>query len=156
MALPTYPPNQPSQSQAFQTYDRGTQAYFFTNRTAVSTQASLSSYGNTLGVPSGSTVYALPVSKAHEGGTQDLMIQVDAYGASSTQGPSAVVAVYGSLDGTQFYNIATLTTVTTIGALFSLAKVVTPGIKPRYVTAGVTIYGGSGGTTDSVTVSMFG
>lgn len=158
MALPSYPPAQPNPSPTFLTYDRGQQVFFFTNRQAVSTQASLSAsgFGNTLGIPNGSTVFALPSSKAYEGGTQDIMIQVDAYGAASTQGPSAVVAVYGSLDGTQFYNLATLATVTTQGALFSLSKVVTPGIKPKYVTAGVTIYGGVGGTTDSVSASMFG
>ncbi len=156
MALPSYPPNQPSPGATFLSYDRGTTAYFFTNRQAVSTQSAVAGYGNTLGVPNGSTVYALPSSKAYEGGTQDIMIQVDAYGASSTQGPSAVVAIYGSLDAVQFYNLATLTTVTTQGALFSLSKVVTPGIKPKYVTAGVTIYGGAGGTTDSVSASMFG
>lgn len=155
MPLPVYPPVQPSPSPTFLAYDRGTTAYFFTNRQAVSTQSAVSGYGNTLGVPSGSTVYALPSSKAHEGGTQDVMIQVDAFGATSTQGPSAVVAVFGSLDGTQFYNLATLATVTTVGALFSLSKLVTPGIKPKYITAGVTIYGGSGGTTDSVSACMF-
>jgi hypothetical protein len=156
MALPSYPPNQPSPSPTFLTYDRGQQVYFFTNRQAVSTQPAVASYGNSLGVPAGSTVYALPSSKAYEGGTQDIMVQVDAYGATSTQGPSAVVAVYGSLDGSIFYNLATLTTVTTVGQLFSLSKLVTPGIKPKYVTAGVTIYGGAGGTTDSVSASMFG
>ena len=156
MALPTYPPNQPSPGPNFLSYDRGTTAYFFTNRQTVSTQSAVATYGNTLGAPSGSVVYALPSSKAYEGGTQDIMVQVDAYGATSTQGPSAVIAVYGSLDGTLFYNLATLTTVTTQGALFSLSKVVTPGIKPKYITAGVTIYGGSGGTTDSVSASMFG
>lgn len=156
MALPVFPPNQPTPSPTFLTYDRGQQVYFFTNRQTVSTQSAVAGYGNSLGVPNGSVVYALPSSKAYEGGTQDVMIQVDAYGASSTQGPSAVVAVFGSLDGTLFYNLATLSTVTTQGALFSLSKVVTPGIKPKFITAGVTIYGGAGGTTDSVSASMFG
>lgn len=156
MALPTYPPPQPSPAPTFLAYDRGTTAYFFTNRQAVSTQSAVASYGNTLGAPLGSTIYALPSSKAYEGGTQDVMIQVDAFGASSTQGPSAVVAIFGSLDATQFYNLATLTTVTTQGGLFSLSKLVTPGIKPKFITAGITIYGGAGGTTDSVTASMFG
>ena len=156
MALPTYPPNQPSPSANFITYDRGQTAYFFKNAVAVATQSTVAGYGNSLGAPSGSVVYALPSSKAYEGGTQDVMIAVDAYGASSTQGPSAVVTVYGSLDGVQFYSLATLTTVTTVGALFSLSKLVTPGIKPKYITAGVTSYAGSGGTTDSVTACMFG
>jgi hypothetical protein len=155
MALPVYPPTIGPTNQNFLTYDRGTTAYFFTNRQAVSTQSAVAGYGNTLGIPTGSTVYAVPSSKAIEGATQDEMIQIDAYGASSTQGPSAVVAIFGSLDGVQFYNLATLSTVTTQGALFSLAKLVTPGIKPKYITAGVTIYGGSGGTTDSVTASMY-
>ena len=155
MALPTYPPSMPVPSPSFLSYDRGTIAYFFTNRLAVSTQPAVAGFGNTLGVPAGSTVYALPCAKAHEGGIQDVMIQIDAYGAASTQGPSAVVAVYGSLDAVSFYNLATLATVTTVGALFSLAKLVTPGIKPKYITAGVTIYGGAGGTTDSVSASMF-
>jgi hypothetical protein len=155
MALPVYPPTISNSSPSFLTYDRGTTAYFFTNRQTVSTQSAVAGYGNSLGIPNGSTVYAIPNSKSVEGATQDEMIQIDAYGASSTQGPSAVVAVFGSLDGVQFYNLATLATVTTQGALFSLAKLVTPGIKPKYLTCGVTVYGGVGGTTDSVTASMF-
>ena len=155
MALPTYPPAQPSPSGTFLTYDRGQTAYFFTNRQALSTQSAVSGYGNTLGVPLGSTVYALPPSKAHEGGPQDFTIQVDAYGSTAGAGPQAVVTVYGSLDAVSFYSLATLTTVTTVGQIFSLAKLVTPGIKPRYLTAGVTVYGGVGGTTDSVTASFY-
>ena len=154
MALPTYPPSLPSPSSNFVAYDRGTTAYFFQNVTT--TQATTTvGYGNTQGPPAGSVVYAMPASKAHEGGTQDMVIAVDAYGSTSGAGPKAVVTLYGSLDGVSFYSIAPLTTVTTVGAMFSLAKLVTPGMKSRYLTAGVTVYGGSGGVIDSVTASMY-
>jgi hypothetical protein len=156
MPLPAYPPSLSGPSPTFLAYDRNSTAYIFINRQAVSTQAAVAGYGNSLGVPAGSTVYALPTNRNIEGSTLDTMISVDAYGATSTQGPNAVVTVYGSLDGVQFYNLATLTTVTTVGALFSLSKLVTPGVKPKYITAGVTIYGGAGGTTDSVTAALFG
>lgn len=158
MALPTYPPALPVQSQNLKCYDRGSQAYFFTN--ALSTSGALPAvvgFGNSTGAPPGSTIYGVPQSKAIEGATQDVMVQVDSFGATSTQGPAAVVTVYGSLDGVQFYPIVALatTSTTTPGALYSLAKLITPGIKPKYITAGVTTYGGVGGTTDSVTASMF-
>lgn len=156
MSLPSYPPALPNQSQTLLAYDRGSQAYFFKN--AVSTSGALpavsSTYGNSLGAPTGSVIYGIPNAVAVENAMQDIMIQVDCYGSTATAGPGATVALYGSLDAVQFYALTTVA-VTTIGALVSLAKLITPGIKPKYITAGVTAYTGVGGTTDSVTCSMF-
>ena len=157
MALPTYPPAMPAPSPNIKMLERGQQQYFFTN--LVTTNApgtNVASYGNTGGAPTGSVVYGIPVSKATEGALQDYVLQIDAYGSSSTAGPSAVVVVYGSLDNVLFYPLVTATTVTTTGAIVFLSKVITPGVKIRYITAGVTVYGGSGGTVDSVTASIYG
>ena len=157
MALPTYPPAMPAPSPNIKMLERGQQNYFFTNAVATNAPGSnVSGFGNTGGAPTGSVVYGIPVSKGVEGALQDYVLQIDSYGASATQGPSAVVVVYGSLDNVLFYPIYTATTVTTTGALVFLAKQVTPGIKIRYITAGITVYAGSGGTTDSVTASIYG
>lgn len=155
-SLPTYPPVLTPNINVVM-LERGQQNYFFKNAVATNAPgAAVATYGNTLGAPSGSVVYGIPASKAFEGALQDYVLQIDAYGASATQGPSAVVHVYGSLDGVQFYDLYTATTVTTVGAIISLAKVLSPGYKVRYITAGVTVYSGSGGTTDSVTASIYG
>ena len=89
-----------------------------------------------------------------DGGTLANALRSSGVVSVTGQGPGATVALYGSLDAVQFYALTTVA-VTTIGALVSLAKLITPGIKPRYITAGVTAYTGVGGTTDSVTCSMF-
>jgi hypothetical protein len=155
MALPTYPVAIPT-SSSIVAYDRNSTAYFFTNRQALSTQPAVAGMGvGALGIPLGSTVYALPTNRNIEGSTLDTMVQIDAYSVSNTQGPSATVVVYGSLDAVQFYNMATIAVVTA-GTLSSLSKLITPGVKPKYITAGVTVYSGAGGVTDSVSAALFG
>ena len=153
MALPSYPPNIPT-SGTIKTIERGQQNFLFTNLTGVTTTTTVG-YGNGVGAPTNAVVFACPPSKAVEGSIQDFVIQVDAYGVTSGAGPNAVIQIYASLDALQFYPVLTLTTVSTQGAFFSLAKLITPGFKTRYITAGVTTYGGNGGTSDSVTASIF-
>ena|SRR5208282_6102290 len=156
MALPTYPATQPAPSNNIKMLERGQLQYFFTNLTTTGAPSAVAGYGNTLGAPAGSVVYGIPCAKAYEGDMQDYTLVVDAYGATATQGPSAIVTVYGSMDNVQFYALTTLGTVVTQGAIYSLAKLVTPGFKVRYITAAVTTYGGSGGTTDSVSCGIIG
>jgi hypothetical protein len=69
----------------------------------------------------------------------------------------------GSLDGVQFYKMATVS-VATVGTLFSLAAAAgaqvtntgtaTPGTKVRFLTAAVTAYGGNGGVADAVSAGF--
>jgi hypothetical protein len=154
MALPTYPIAIPATSSIV-AYDRNSLAYFFTNRQTLSTQPAVAGMGvGALGIPLGSTVYAVPANRNLEGSTLDTMIQIDAYSVSSTQGPSATVTIYGSLDAVQFYNMVAVAVVTA-GTLTSLSKLITPGVKPKYITAGVTAYAGAGGVTDSVSAGLF-
>jgi len=154
MALPTYPPTSPSPSPYQKTLERGQLNYFFTNQQTTQTQTAVSGYGNSLGAPANINVFAIPPSKAVEGGAQDFVVQIDCYGTTAGAGPNATVAILGSLDGVQFYTLATQA-VTTQGTLISLAKAVTPGIKVRFLTAAVTAYSGVGGTTDSLTAGVF-
>lgn len=157
MALPTYPPAMPAPSPNIQMAERGQQNYFFINAQATNAPgAKASGYGNTLGPPTGAVVYGIPASKGVEGALQDYTLQVDAYGASSTQGPSAILTLYGSLDCVQFYPLTTVGTVVTQGGIYSLAKLITPGFKVRFLACGITTYAGSGGTTDSVSASLYG
>jgi len=159
MALPTYPLSLPTASTV-KMAERGQQNYFFINLQAITTTTTVG-YGNGFGAPvgpqtstqTGPIVFGIPPCKLAEQFAQDYTVQIDAYGSTSGAGPSAGVAILGSLDGVQFYQLA-INTVGTTGTIFSLAKSVTPGIKVRYLTAAVVTYGGVGSTTDSVTGSF--
>jgi hypothetical protein len=161
MPLPVYPPNVPT-SNTIKMAERGQLNYFFANLQAITATSTAGSYGNATSAPVapavtstsfGPIVYGIPPCKAIEGFAQDYCIEIDAYGSTAGAGPSATVAVLGSLDGVDFYNLVTVA-VTTVGTLFSLAKSVTPGIKVRYLTAAVITYGGVASTTDSVTAGF--
>jgi hypothetical protein len=159
MALPKYPPTVPTASTIIMA-ERGQDNYFFINLQAITTTTTVG-YGNGFGAPvgpmtstqTGPIVFGIPAAKSNEAFAQDYTIQIDAYGSTSGAGPSAGVAILGSLDGVQFYQLA-ISTVGTTGTIFSLAKSVTPGIKVRYLSAAVVSYGGVGSTTDSVTASF--
>lgn len=173
MALPTYPPNVPT-SPLIKMAERGQQNYFFTNaQTIISTAAGTSTtYGaNTIVAPiaptvtatqngslTGPFVYGIPAAKAHEAFAQDYMVEVDVYTSTTGGSAAGTVAVLGSLDGVEFYNLATVS-LTTSGTIFSLAKIgganaATPGIKVRYLAAAITAYGGAASTQDSMTASF--
>lgn len=154
MALPTYPPPTPGPSPLVQTMAGGQFSYFFTNAQATRTQTAVSGYGNTLGAPANVTVFAIPPIRGNESGAEDFVIQVDCYGSTAGAGPNATIAILGSLDGVGFYTLTTAS-VTTQGTLIHLAKVVTPEIKLRYITAAITAYGGAGGVIDSVTAGVY-
>lgn len=146
MPLPVYPPALPAPSQLFKALERGQNNYIFINQTTTAVQTGTAA-------PAGAVVYAIPPSAAVENGRGDFTIQLDAFGT-----PAAVVHIYGSDDGVNFYDMlpaaAALNVSGTYG-LFFLSKIIAQGVKVRYITAGVTAYAGSGGTTDSITVSVF-
>lgn len=137
MSLPTYPPAMPAPSPTFLVLDRGQQNYILVNQGAVQTQTGTAQ-------PAGSTAYWIPPSVANEQGPPTYTFQLDAYGA-----PACVVTVYGSLDGVNFYSLGALQASGTYG-IFSIVDK-----KVRCITAAATTYGGSGGSTDSITVSLF-
>ena len=171
LSIPTYPPNVPT-TTTIKMAERGQVQYFFANLQAVTATTTGSLYGNALSAPVapaitstsfGPIVYGIPVAKAHEAFCQDFMIQVDAFAATASASPAATVVVMGSLDGVQFYKMATVS-VATVGTLFSLAAAAgaqvtntgtaTPGTKVRFLTAAVTAYGGNGGVADSVSAGF--
>ncbi len=177
MALPTYPPNVPT-SPRIKMAERGQQNYFFTNaQTIISTAAGTSTaYGaNTIVAPiapavtatqngslTGPFVYGIPAAKAHEAFAQDYMVEVDVYTSTTGGSAAGTVAVLGSLDGVEFYNLATVSVAGT-GTIFSLAaaagtgvnkNTATPGIKVRYLSMAITAYGGAASTIDSMTGSF--
>lgn len=146
--------------------ERGQQNYFFMNLQAITNTSTGGGFGNTFGAPvgpntstqSGPIVYGIPPCKAIEQFAQDYVVEIDAYGSTSGAGPNATVVLLGSLDGVEYYNLATVS-VTTVGTIFSLAKIGggnmnTPGIKVRYLSAAITAYGGVASTTDSLTASF--
>lgn len=142
MPLPTYPPNQPAASPFYKTAERGQQSYILVNQVAAQTFTGTA-------LPTGSTSLALPLERSGEGSVSDFAIQLDAFG-----GPAAVVHLLGSLDNVNFYDLGAIQASGTYGIFFS-AKLIIPGVKLRYVSAYVSAYAGSGGTTDSITVSIF-
>lgn len=146
MALPTYPPALPSPSPLFKAFERGQNNYIFVNQTATAVQTGTAA-------PAGAVVFAMPPSSGVENGRGDITVQLDAFGT-----PAAVVHIYGSNDGVNFYDMlpaaAALQTAGTYG-LFFLSKLIAQGVKVRFITAGVTAYAGSGGTTDSITISIY-
>ena len=173
MSLPQYPPNVPT-SPLIKMAERGQQNYFFTNaQTIISTAAGTSTtYGaNTIIAPitpivtatqngslTGPFVYGIPPCKAIEQFAQDYVVEVDVYTATTGGTVAGTVVILGSLDGVEFYQLAT-ESFTTTGTIFSLAKVgganaATPGIKVRYLTAAITAYGGAASTQDSMTASF--
>jgi hypothetical protein len=159
MALPTYPPSLPTASTV-KMAERGQQNYFFINLQAITTTTTVG-YGNGFGAPvgpqtstqTGPIVFGIPAAKLNEAFGQDYTIEIDAYGLTVGSGPTATVVMLGSLDGVQFYQLASAA-VSTTGTIFSLAKSVSPGLKVRYLTAAVVAYGGVGSTFDSVTGSF--
>lgn len=137
MALPTYPPALPAPSPTFLTLDRGQQNYVLINAVATNAQSGTAA-------PVGSTVYAIPPAVSVEQGPPTYTFQLDAFGS-----PAAVVTAYGSIDGVNFYTLGALQSSGTYGVFSVIDK------KVRFLTAAVTTYAGSGGTTDSITVSVF-
>ena len=169
--IPVYPPNVPT-TNTIKTAERGQVNYIFVNLQAVTATNTGSLYGNALSAPVapavtstsfGPIVYGIPASKAHEAFAQDFMVQVDSFAATASASPAATVVVMGSLDGVQFYKMATVS-VATVGTIFSLAAAAgaqvtntgtsTPGVKVRYLTASVTAYGGNGGVADAVSAGF--
>lgn len=137
MALPTYPPAMPAPSPTFLTLDRGCQNYILINAGATNAQVGTAA-------PVGSTVFAIPPGVSFEQAPPTFTFQLDAFGT-----PAAVVTAYGSLDGVNFYTLGALQASGTYGLFTIVDK------KIRFLTANVTAYGGSGGTTDSITVSLY-
>lgn len=136
MPLPTYPPAMPAPSPFIATLDRGTQNYILINAVATNAQVNTAA-------PVGSVILAVPPSASFELAPPTYSFQLDAFGT-----PGAVVTAYGSLDGVNFYTLGALQSAGTYG-IFSIVDK-----KVRYITAAVTAYAGSGGTTDSITVSL--
>lgn len=142
MPLPQYPPNQPATSPTYKTAERGQQTYLLINQGAAQTFTGTA-------LPAGSTSVAMPIERSGEGAVSDFTIQLDAFAT-----PAAVVHLLGSLDNVNFYDIGAIQASGTYGIFFT-SKLVAPGVKLRYVSAYVSAYAGSGGTTDSITVSIF-
>lgn len=137
MALPTYPPTLPGPSPFLKTLDRGQQNYILINQGAVQTFT-----GTTK--PAGSIGYAIPAVVDDEQGPPTVTFQLDAFGT-----PAAVVTAIASLDGVNWYTMGALQSSGTYG-IFSIVDK-----KARFWSAYVSTYGGSGGTTDSITVSIY-
>jgi len=178
MSLPVYPPNVPT-SPYIKMAERGQANYFFTNAQSIfSTAAGTSTtYGaNTIVAPiaptvtatqngsiTGPFVFGIPAAKAHEAFAQDFMCEIDVYTSTTGGSVAGTVAVLGSLDGAEFYNLATVSVAGT-GTIFSLAaaagadatnkNAITPGIKVRYLTMAITAYAGAASTIDSMTGSF--
>ena len=142
MPLPTYPPAPPAPSPTFAMFERGQQNYLLVNQGAVQTFTGTA-------LPAGSTALGVPPSRVAEEAISDFTIQLDAFGT-----PGAVVHLLGSLDGVNFYDLGAVQAAGTYGVFFS-SKLITPGVKLRYISAYVSAYAGSGGTTDSITVSIY-
>lgn len=92
--------------------------------------------------PPGSTVFALAPTVANDQQPGIYMFQLDVANA-----PAAVVTVYGSLDGNNYYTLGALQASGTYGLFAIVDK------KVRYITAAVTAYAGNG-TTDTISVGM--
>ena len=137
MALPTYPPATPAPSPTFLTLDRGCQNYILVN------QGASQSFSNAA-LPAGSTAFAIPPAVANEQGPPTYTFQLDALGT-----PGAVITAIGSLDGVNWYTLGAMQSSGTYG-LFSVVDK-----KVRFISAYASTYGGSGGTTDSITVSIY-
>lgn len=137
MPLPTYPPASPAPSPTLLTYDRGTQAYVLVNQTAAQTQTGTA-------LPAGSTAFAIPPAVSFEQAPPTYTFQLDAFGS-----PAAIITVLGSLDGVNWYSLGALQASGTYGLFAIVDK------KVRFISAYASTYGGSGGTTDSITVSLY-
>ena len=139
MPLPVYPLALPSPSPLFIAADRGVQNFIYTNVQATNSTVSTVSGSGPVAAPVNATVLAMPSIFSKDGANYDTTIQVDPYVGS------AVIVALGSIDGVNFYSL---------GA-------VVPGLnflsnqKVKYLTAAVVTYTGSGGTTDSQTVSAY-
>src|SRR5271154_2368098 len=145
MSLIVYPQTAPAPSPFLKTLDRGQQNFLLSNIGAVQT------FSGT-GLPVGSIALGIPPSRLAEEAIQNFTFQIDSGGGT----PGAVIHILGSLDGTTWYDAlgGALQTAGTYGLFYS-SKLVAPGIKLRYISAYASAYAGSGGTTDSISVSVY-
>jgi len=147
MPLIVYPQNVPAPSPFLKTLERGQQNFLLSNIGAVQTFT-----GTTL--PTGSTALAVPACASDENGIRDFTIQIDSGGGT----PGAVIHLLGSLDGTTWYDALGGTAIQAAGTygIFYTSKLQSvAGMKLRYVSAYCSAYAGSGGTTDSISVSIY-
>lgn len=133
-----FPPNIPT-SPTLLSYDRGSQAYFFTAVTGTQTFTGTAQ-------PSGSTAYSVPPSRADETGNPDITIQIDITGTATT----TVVTLLGSLDGVTWYSLGAINGTGGAG-IFFVSKLIAPSAKLRYVTAYVSAIG----SATNVACSMY-
>lgn len=143
MSLIVYPQPAPAPSPFIKTLERGQQNMVISNIGAAQTFT-----GNAL--PAGSIALAVPASSADENGIDNFTVQIDSGGGT----PGAVIHLIGSLDGTTWYDLGAVQAAGTYGIFFS-SKLIAPGVKLRYISAYCSAYSGSGGTTDSISCSIY-
>jgi hypothetical protein len=147
MSLTVYPQAPPINSSSMKTLDRGQQNVILSNIGAVQTFSGTA-------LPVGSIGYAVPSAVDGEVAIENFTFQIDSGGGT----PAAVIRWLGSLDGTTWYDVlgAGMQAAGTYGLFFS-SKLLSGAYasKLRYISAYCSAYGGSGGTTDSITVSVF-
>jgi hypothetical protein len=146
MALVVYPQVAPSQSPNLKTFERGQQNFVLSNIGVVQTFSGTA-------LPAGSIALAVPACRADETGIENFTIQIDSGGGT----PAAVIHLLGSLDGTTWYDLLGGTALQAAGTygLFYTSKLWAVGVKTRYISAYASAYAGSGGTTDSISVSLY-
>lgn len=143
MPLITYPQASPNPSPFIKTLERGQQNFILSNIGAAQTLSGTA-------LPAGSTAFAVPACASDENAIRDFTIQIDSGGGT----PGAIITLLGSLDGTTWYSLGAIQAAGTYG-LFFTSKLIAPGVKLRYISAYAGTYGGSGGTTDSISVSVY-
>lgn len=151
MSLVVYPQAPPAPSPFLKTIERGQQNVILSNIGAVQTFTGTA-------LPAGSVAFAVPPCGGNEQAMENWTIEIDSGGGT----PAAVIHVLGSLDLTTWYDLGALQAAGTYGLFFSWNNPPTPGVigtvgakKLRGISAYCSAYGGSGGTTDSITVSVY-
>lgn len=148
MSLTVFPQAAPAPSPFLKTLERGQQNFILSNIGAVQT------FTGTV-LPAGSIALAIPASRADEEAFENFTFQIDSGGGT----PGAIITVLASLDGTTWYSIGALQAAGTYGIFFSAKALSTAtggsGMKVRYLSAYASTYAGSGGTTDSISVSIY-
>jgi hypothetical protein len=144
MSLIVYPQASPVNNSNVKMLDRGQQNVLLSNIGAAQTFS-----GTTL--PTGSTAFGIPASVDGEVAIDNFTFQIDSGGGT----PGAVIHWLGSLDGTTWYDLGAIQAAGTYGIFFSAKLISAYATKLRYISAYCSAYSGSGGTTDSITCSVY-
>lgn len=144
MSLIVYPQAAPINNANVKMLERGQQNFILSNIGAAQTFSGTA-------LPAGSTAFGVPPSFDGEGGCDSFTFQIDSGGGT----PAAVLHWIGSLDGTTWYDLGALQSAGTYGIFFSSKLLSAYGTKLRYISGYCSAYGGSGGTTDSISLSVY-